>query len=74
MIDGAPAGSLQTRLGFISLISCSGLDIGRDGGNPVSHYNAPFQFTSRLIRVETTMDRDQWLDGDTVDAARMARQ
>ena len=39
LIDGEPAGSLQTQLGFHTLISWSGLDIGRDRGSPVSHYD-----------------------------------
>ena len=45
LIDGEPAGSLQTQLGFHTLISWSGLDIGRDRSSPVSHYAAPFEFT-----------------------------
>ena len=74
MIDGEPAGSLQTRLGFVSLISWSGLDIGRDRGSPVSNYAAPFEFTGRLLRVRVTMDHNQKLNGDAVSAAEMARQ
>ncbi|MEW6642436.1 MAG: arylsulfatase [Pseudomonadota bacterium] len=74
LIDGEPAGSLQTRLGFFNLISWSGLDIGRDRGSPVSHYDAPFEFTGTLLRVEVTMHPDQALDGDGVGAAQMARQ
>ena len=74
MIDGEPAGSLQTQLGFHTLISWSGLDIGRDRGSPVSHYEAPFEFTGRLLRVTVTMHDDQKLDGDGVGTAEMARQ
>ena len=66
LIDGEPAGSLQTQLGFHNLISWSGLDIGRDRGSPVSHYNAPFEFTGRLLRVTVAMHDDQKLDGDGV--------
>jgi arylsulfatase A-like enzyme len=72
LIDGEPAGSLQTPLGFHGLISWSGLDIGRDRGSPVSHYDAPFEFTGRLKRVTVTMRNDQKLDGDG--SAEMARQ
>jgi arylsulfatase len=74
LIDGEPAGSLQTQLGFHNLISWSGLDIGRDRGSPVSHYDAPFAFTGRLLRVTVAMHDDQTLDGDDVGNAEMARQ
>ncbi len=74
LIDGEPAGMLQTRLSFASLISWSGLDIGRDRGSPVSHYEAPFEFTGKLLRVRVTMHPDQALDGEAVGAAEMARQ
>ena len=50
LIDGEPAGTLQTQLGFHTLISWSGLDIGRDRGSPVSHYDAPFEFTGKLLQ------------------------
>lgn len=74
LIDGAPAGRIETELGFVGSISWSGLDIGRDRGSPVSHYEAPFTFTGRLLRVEVTMDVDQQLDGDGVGRAAMARE
>ena len=45
LIDGEPAGGFESQLGFFSFISWSGLDIGRDRGSPVSHYEAPFTFT-----------------------------
>jgi arylsulfatase A-like enzyme len=74
LIDGEPAGSLETPFGFHNLISWSGLDIGRDRGSPVSHYEAPFEFTGRLLRVRVAMHNDQKLDGDGVGDAEMARQ
>ncbi|MGA7804829.1 arylsulfatase [Bradyrhizobium sp.] len=74
LIDGEPAGRLQTKLAFHSLISWSGLDIGRDRGSPVSHYEAPFAFTGKLLRVTVAMHDDQTLDGDAVGNAQMARQ
>ena len=74
MIDGEPVGSLQTQLGFHTLISWSGLDIGRDRGSPVSHYEAPFEFTGHLKRVTVAMHNDQKLDGEGVGNAEMARQ
>jgi arylsulfatase len=74
LIDGEPAGSLQTQLGFNTLISWSGLDIGRDRSSPVSHYDAPFEFTGKLLRVTVDMHADQKLDGEGVGNAEMARQ
>ncbi|MGE0426308.1 MAG: arylsulfatase, partial [Reyranellaceae bacterium] len=73
-IDGAIAGRVETKLGLPNFISWSGLDIGRDRGSPVSHYQAPFAFTGRLLRVEVTMDVDQRLDGDGIGAALMSRE
>jgi arylsulfatase len=74
LIDGEPAGSLQTQHGFHNFISWSGLDIGRDRSSPVSHYDAPFEFTGRLSRVTVAMHNDQKLDGDGIGNAEMARQ
>ena len=74
LIDGEPAGVLNSRLGFHTLISWSGLDIGRDRGSPVSHYDAPFEFTGKLSRVTVVMHDDQKLDGEGVGKAEMARQ
>ncbi len=74
LIDGEPAGSLQTQFGFNNFISWSGLDIGRDRSSPVSHYAAPFEFTGKLLRVEVNMHDDQQLNGDGVGQAEMARQ
>jgi arylsulfatase len=74
LIDGEPAGSLKTELAFRSFISWSGLDIGRDRGSPVSRYEAPFEFTGKLLRVTVRMRDDQKLDGEGVGNAQMARQ
>jgi arylsulfatase len=74
LIDGVPAGSIETRLGFYNFVSWIGLDIGRDRGSPVSHYEAPFEFTGELVKVVVTMDDDQVLDGDGVGHAQMARE
>jgi arylsulfatase A-like enzyme len=73
LIDGAPAGSIRSRLGFLNQISWTGLDIGRDRGSPVSHYASPFAFTGKLIKVTVTMDDDQILDGDGIGHAELAR-
>ena len=74
LIDGESAGSLKTELAFRSFISWSGLDIGRDRGSPVSRYEAPFEFTGKLLRVTVRMRDDQKLDGEGVGNAQMARQ
>ncbi|MFO1181010.1 arylsulfatase [Ottowia sp.] len=73
-IDGEPAGKLAYKAGFTSLISWSGLDIGRDRASPVSHYTAPFEFTGRLVRVTMTLQPQQDLAGGAVGQAEMARQ
>jgi len=74
LIDGMPAGCIDSRLGFFNFISWTGLDIGRDRGSPVAHYESPFEFTGKLIKVTVTMDDDQMLDGDGVGRAQMARE
>jgi arylsulfatase len=72
--DGVPAGETTTPLGFHTLISWSGLDIGLDRGSPVGDYTAPFAFTGLLRKVTVTMNDDQALDSDAVGDAEMARQ
>ena len=74
LIDGKSVGSVRSPLGFANFISWTGLDIGRDRGSPVSYYDAPFEFTGRLLRVTVAMHNDQQLDGDGVGNAEMARQ
>jgi arylsulfatase A-like enzyme len=74
LIDGVAAGRVETRRGFYNFISWIGLDIGRDRGSPVSQYDAPFEFTGKLIKVTVTIDGDQVLDGEGVGRAQMARE
>jgi arylsulfatase len=74
LIDGEPAGGLTTQLGFVSFISWSGLDIGRDRGSPVSHYEAPFAFTGKLRKVTFVLDDDQVLDAKAAATAVLARE
>ena len=57
LIDGQPAGGFDEQLGFVSFISWSGLDIGRDRFSPVSHYEAPFAFTGKLRKVTVAARR-----------------
>jgi arylsulfatase A-like enzyme len=74
LIDDAQVGQIRSGLGFANFISWSGLDIGRDRGSPVSHYDAPFRFTGRLVRVTVSMEDDQILDGNGVGLAQLARE
>jgi arylsulfatase len=74
LIDGEPAGGFESQLGFISFISWSGLDIGRDRNSPVSHYEAPFAFTGALHKVTILLDDDQALDSGSAAAAVLARE
>ena len=76
LLDGAPAGQLDTRMvGFNSMISFSGLDIGLDRGSPVSHYDAPFRFEGgKLYKVVYTLDPLQQLDYDKIALVELARQ
>ena len=74
LVDGEPAGSFDTQNGFVSFISWSGLDIGRDRSSPVSHYEAPFAFTGKLRKVTVLMDDDQVLDAEKAAAAALARE
>jgi hypothetical protein len=74
LIDGEPVGEIVFRAGFTSLISWSGLDIGRDRGSPVSHYVAPFEFSGRLLKVTVTLAPQRELDATAIGNAEMARQ
>jgi arylsulfatase A-like enzyme len=74
LIDGEPAGGFESQLGFVSFISWSGLDIGRDRSSPVSHYEAPFAFTGKLRKVTVTLDDDQVLDSKSAADAALARE
>jgi arylsulfatase len=74
LIDGEPAGGFESQIGFVSFISWSGLDIGRDRSSPVSHYEAPFTFTGKLRKVTVLMDDDQALDAKAAAHAALARE
>jgi arylsulfatase A-like enzyme len=74
LIDGQPAGSLETSAGFNNFISWSGLDIGRDRGSPVSHYDAPFEFTGRLSKVTMTLENAEPADDEGAARAQLARE
>jgi arylsulfatase A-like enzyme len=73
-IDGKACGAVTATMGFVTLISWSGLDIGLDRGSPVAGYAAPFAFTGVLKKVTVSLADDQTLDGEAVGEAEMARQ
>ncbi len=73
-INGEPAGSLTSKIGFNNFISWSGLDIGRDRGSPVSQYAAPFEFTGLLKRVEVTLSPPQATSGEGPAQVALARE
>lgn len=74
LVDDAPVGEILFKAGFNTLISWSGLDIGRDRASPVSHYVAPFEFSGRLFKVTVRLQSQQELDGAAIGNAEMARQ
>ena len=65
---------MESDLGFFMLISWSGLDIGRDRGNPVGDYEAPFVFNSLLRKVIVELGDNQVLDGEGIGEAELARE
>ncbi len=73
-IDDVCVAEGACQFGFATLISWSGLDIGRDRGSPVSHYAAPFAFTGQLRCVTVDLQLQQPLDGEAIGQAEMARQ
>ncbi len=80
LIDGEPAGSMETDQIFWLLISFSGLDIGLDRGTTVADYDGtgrhvgPFTFTGRLIKVDVDLTTDQDVDHDAAGSAQLARE
>jgi hypothetical protein len=74
LIDGQPAGSMETKRCFKSLISWAGCDIGCDRGTPIADYGSPFIFTGRLAKVVVTLADDQSLDGELLGRAELSRE
>jgi arylsulfatase len=74
LIDGEPAGSLQSKIGFHNFISWTGLDIGRDRGSPVSHYAAPFEFTGFLKKVTVTLSAPAGAESEGPAKAALGRE
>ena len=74
IVDGAVVGTLHTDRMFFLMVSWSGLDIGFDRGSPVGTYEAPFNFTAKLIHVTVDLEDDQELDYEGVGKTEMARE
>jgi arylsulfatase len=73
-IDRELVGQAAQPFGFITLISWSGLDIGRDRGSPVSEYHSPFELTEQLFAVRMVLEAPDQLDGDAIGHAEMSRE
>jgi arylsulfatase len=74
LIDGEAVGTEPIQYCFVSFISWSGLNIGRDPGAPVSAYAAPNAFTGLLRKVTITLDPDQNADDASTAEALLARE
>ncbi len=80
LIDGEPAGVLETDQIFWLMISWSGLDVGFDRGTTVSDYDrtgshmGPFAFTGELEKVVVDLDDDQFVDQNYAGHAELARE
>jgi arylsulfatase len=80
LIDGEPAGSMETDQIFWLLISFSGLDIGLDRGTTVADYDltgrhiGPFAFTGNLVKVSIDLTADQDVDHDAAGMAQLSRE
>ncbi len=80
LIDGEPAGSMETDQIFWLLISFSGLDIGLDRGTTVADYDltgrhiGPFAFTGGLVKVTIELTADQDVDHEAAGEAQLGRE
>jgi arylsulfatase len=80
LIDGHPAGVLETDRIFWLMISWSGLDIGLDRGTTVTDYEGsgryvgPFRFNGQITKVTVDLDTDQDLDHDAAGSVELARE
>ena len=79
LINGEPAGVIETDRIFWLMISWSGLDIGFDRGTTVSDYDGsgrhigPFPFTGELIKVTVELDNDQDVDSEASAELQISR-
>ena len=80
LIDGEPAGVLETDQIFWLMISWSGLDVGFDRGTTVADYDrsgrhmGPFAFTGELTKVTVDLADDQIIDHEAEAEGQLARE
>ncbi len=80
LIDGEPAGSMETDQIFWLMISWSGLDIGLDRGTTVADYDGtgrfmgPNNYTGELVRVSVDLAMDQDVDHDAAGETDLGRE
>jgi arylsulfatase len=80
LIDGQPAGSMETDQIFWLMISWSGLDIGLDRGTTVADYDGtgrfmgPNNYTGELVRVSVDLAMDQDVDHDAAGETDLGRE
>jgi arylsulfatase A-like enzyme len=80
LIDGEPAGRMETDQIFWLMISWSGLDIGLDRGTTVADYDGtgrhlgPNAYQGELIRVTVDLVTDQVVDHEAAGATELGRE
>lgn len=80
LIDGEPAGQMETDQVFWLMISWSGLDIGLDRGTTVADYDGsgrhlgPNTYQGDLVRVSVDLEPDQDVDHNAAGATELGRE
>ena len=80
LIDGEPAGEMETDQIFWLMISWSGLDIGLDRGTTVADYDGtglhlgPNTYQGDLVRVTVDLVPDQDVDHDAAGTTELGRE
>ena len=80
LIDGEPAGRMETDQIFWLMISWSGLDIGLDRGTTVADYDGtgqhlgPNTYQGILVRVTVDLVTDQVVDHEAAGATELGRE
>ncbi len=80
LIDGEPAGRMETDQIFWLMISWSGLDIGLDRGTTVADYDGtgqhlgPNTYQGELVRVTVDLVTDQVVDHEASGATELGRE
>ena len=81
LIDGEPAGTMETDRIFWLMISWSGLDVGFDRGTTClglrrqrPPFIGPFEFSGELEKVTVDLDADQAVDHERAGTTELARE